>query len=251
MSYSTLFISNTGFKLVGAILLFTFFAGSCGKISPSVKMPTYLGENSPSLGGSSSRTLDGSQNELRIGLISVIDTSDSDSMPALSPDWQSQFMILITRRTEESLPWRVTETFRGTSIERKKGPEQFAHLARGKELDGILFVLISGAESETPAYFHLVPEVGSLPGFQRQNFSLVEMALLDPSDGRAVLQAQGRAYATLEFLADPLNSNRYPNIRRDFHDAPIYPPPDQALDILRMVTFSDALDQALLRLTSE
>ena len=236
---------------IGSLILSVGFSVSCGTLSPPPKSQNYLGVDIPTIEKPSLNSYVGSRNELRIGLFIVFDTSDPDSAPALSNNGQTRFLAQIVQHTEEMLPLKVVEVFRGTDIKPGKGREQFVNPTLGKEIDGIMVVVISGVESQTPAYLHSLVEVGSLPGFQTQNFSLIEMTLLEPSDGNPLLQAQGRAYATLEHLAESLSSNRYPNIRRSSQERPIFPHPDNAHETLRIVTLSDALDQAIWKLKKE
>ena len=236
---------NSIFWFIGGIILFGVFTISCGMLSPPLKLPSYLGVNSLKTEKSSLNSFVGSHKELRIGLLPVFDTSEPDSAPALSADSHRRFLVEIIQRTEELLPMKVVIVFRSTDFNPGKGPKQFVRPSLGREIDGVLVMLISDTESQSPAYLHLVPEVGSLPGFQTQNFSLIEMALLEPSDGYPLLQVHGRAYATLEHLADPLGSNRFPNIRRSSQEGPIFPNPDDAHEVLRMVALSDALYQAI------
>ena len=242
---------NVNIIFISGVILSGGFSVSCGMLSPPPKSQNYLGVDMPTIEQSSFNSFVGSRNELRIGLFTVFDTSDPDSAPALSDDGQTRFLAQIVQHTEKMLPLKVVEVFRGTDIKPGKGREQFVKPTLGKEIDGIMVVVISGIESQTPAYLHSLVEVGSLPGFQTQNFSLIEMTLLEPSDGNPLLQAQGRAYATLEHLAEPLSSNRYPNIRRSSQEGPIFPPPDNAHEILRIVALSDALDQAIGKLKNE
>ena len=236
---------------ISGLIVSIGFLVSCSTLSPPPKSQNYLGVDIPTAKQSSLNSFVGSRKELRLGLFTVFDTSDPDSAPGLSDDGRNRFLARIVQQTEEMLPLKVAEVFQGADFKPGKGREQFVNPTRGKEIDGIMVVVISSVESQTPAYLHSAVEVGSLPGFQTQNFSLIEMTLLEPADGTPVLQAQGRAYATLEHLAEPLGSNRYPNIRRSFQERPIFPQSGNAHEALRMVTLSDALDQAISNLKKE
>ena len=221
------------------------FSVSCSPLSPPPKLTQYLGDGSPATNTSSLKSVIDSHQELRIGLLPVFDTSEVDSAPPLSDEGRTRFLSEMIQRTESMLPWKVVEVVQGENVKPGKGVRQFVRPTRGKDLGGVLVVLISSTESQTPAYLHSAPDVGSIPGFQTQNFSLVEIALLEPSGGNPLLQTQGRAYATLEHLADPFGSNRYPNVRRSSQEGPIYPQSEKAHEVLRMVALTDALYQAL------
>ena len=236
---------NSILWFIGSLILFGVFTVNCGMLSPPLKLPSYLGDDSLNTKNSSLTSFVGSRNDLRIGLIPVFDTSEPDSAPALSDDNHTRFLAEIIQRTEESLPVKIVKVFRTTDFKPGKGPKQFVPPSLGRDIDGILVMLISDTESQSPAYLHLAPEVGSLPGYQTQNFSLIEMVLLEPSEGYPLLQAHGRAYATLEHLADPLASNRYPNVRRSSQPGAMYPRANDAHEVLRMVALSDALYQAI------
>jgi hypothetical protein len=114
--------------------------------------------------------------------------------------------------------------------------------------------MFSSAELKVPTYLGLggSPEQGggrpNVPGFEANNYALVELALMDVAPGQFVARADGRAWSQLLRLYVPIKSNVYPVIHRSLRTAPIYPPEDQAKDILRSIAGDEALEQAVLHL---
>jgi hypothetical protein len=77
---------------------------------------------------------------------------------------------------------------------------------------------------------------------------LVELALMDVAPGQLVARADGRAWSQLLRLDVPIESNVYPVIHRSLRAAPIYPPEEQAKDVLRSIAGDEALEQAVMHL---
>ena len=86
------------------------------------------------------------------------------------------------------------------------------------------------------------------PGYEAQNFSVFELALLDSKTGRSVIQANGRAYSTLYRLNVPTDSNVYPVVVRARLFNPIYPQGNNAHDTLRGIAGDDAIKQGVMHL---
>ena len=89
-------------------------------------------------------------------------------------------------------------------------------------------------------------------GYRAENYARLELALLDGQTGRPVVMTDGQAWATLERLAVPLESNVYPVVRRAQTQPPIYPKSESdAFETLRWVSGQDAIAQAVMHLGEE
>jgi hypothetical protein len=134
----------------------------------------------------------------------------------------------------------------------EKGSMALGELAKTYEVDHLILAVLSSYEVEA---FDRLPLQGSLqgggprasiPGYRAENYALAELALLDVSRGRVLVQADGEAWASLERLNVPLESNVYPVARRDQLVAPIYSEEAHAYDTLRGVAADDAIKQAVM-----
>ena len=117
-----------------------------------------------------------------------------------------------------------------------------------------MVAVFSSAESEVFAYLPLTgdPEQGGtrplVPGFEAHNYALAELALVRIDNGTTLHRSDGRAWARLNRLNTPLDSNAYPVIHRSGRVAPIYPTEENAKDILRSIAGDEALEQAVMHM---
>lgn len=114
-------------------------------------------------------------------------------------------------------------------------------------MDYLLVTVLSSTEQEYPVSLFLGWTTHQQPGFRRDNWSLAEAALIDGSTGRILLQAEGRAMATLDRPTAPGISQWYPVIylRPQDPERRIWPPSYEGAPVtLRVV----AMQQAVKRL---
>ncbi|HEX7766503.1 MAG TPA: hypothetical protein VF443_07295 [Nitrospira sp.] len=83
-------------------------------------------------------------------------------------------------------------------------------LAKSKGLDYLAVVVVSSAEQEYPVSLFLGWTSHAQPGYRRDNWSLLEFALLDVKSGSAVMQVEGRGWATLDRPTAPGINQWYP-----------------------------------------
>ena len=119
----------------------------------------------------------------------------------------------------------------------------------------LLLAVLSSSEWEVPDRLPLGGfqqgglRGGELVGYRAENYARLELALLDGQTGRPVVTTDGQAWATLERLAVPLESNVYPVVRRAQTQPPIYPNSEEdAFETLRWVSGQDAIAQAVMHL---
>ena len=88
------------------------------------------------------------------------------------------------------------------------------------------------------------------PGFRRDNWSLLEFALLDLKHNQILMQAEGRGWATLDRPSAPGINQWYPAVfLRPQDERRIWPPTyEGAPNTLRVVSFEQAAKRLLLQL---
>lgn len=231
-----------------ALLLQVLLLVGCSQ-KPIARMDSYLGL--PTQGATGSTSASG---PFDVGLLVINDSSAQDSAPALSDKARAFLTDQVKRRVEPTLPIHIVTVLAGTEGAVPHDPQQLRQLAQGQAVPYLLLALFSSAESEVPTYLGLngSPEQGggrpNVPGFEANNYALAELALVDVATGQLVARAEGRAWSQLLRLYVPIKSNVYPVIHRSLRTAPIYPPEDQAKDVLRSIAGDEALEQAVMHL---
>ena len=135
-------------------------------------------------------------------------------------------------------------------------PDQFIQLAKEKNVPYVLLAVLSSSEWEV---FDRLPMQGmqqgggmrgaGMPGYRVENYARLELALLDVQTGQKMVATDGQAWATLERLVVPIESNVYPVVRSDLTQPPIYPNSEgEEYETLRWVSGQDAIAQAVMHL---
>jgi hypothetical protein len=89
------------------------------------------------------------------------------------------------------------------------------------------------------------------PGYRRDNWSLLEFALLDVNGGKVVMREEGRGWATLDRPTAPGINQWYPVVylRPQDPDRRFWPPTyEGAPNTLRVVSFNQAAKRLTLKL---
>lgn len=192
-----------------------------------------------------------SSNRLQVDMALLLDESHSFMTPAEMEDSWPQFTAKAKHEIQGHIPVTMQEVLRLNAGPVGRKSDFLRELREQVKTDLVLVVAPSNREVKGPAQFDVLPEVSKLNGSQIDNYSTVELGLLDLNSGRLLLQAEGNSYATLEQLDVPLASNRYPRVRGSAKTTPIFPEEDKALGTLRMVALNEALDQAVMKLSGK
>jgi hypothetical protein len=115
----------------------------------------------------------------------------------------------------------------------------------------LVVVVLSSTEQEYPVTLFLGWTTHAQPGFRRDNWSLLEFALLDLKNNVTLMQAEGRGWATLDRPSAPGISQWYPVIylRPQDPERRIWPPTyEGAPNTLRVVSFDQAEKRLALKL---
>lgn len=236
-----------------ALLLYALLLAGCSQ-HPIARMDSYLGLSTPGASAIVSAPVEKASGPFEVGLVVINDISGQDSAPALSDKARAFLTDQVRRRVESALPIRIVIVLAGIEEALHHDSQKLRRLVEERAVPYLLLVLFSNAESEVPTYLGLdgSAEQGgrrpNIPGLETNNYALVELALLDVTTGQLVARAHGRAWSQLLHLYVPIKSNVYPVIHRSLRTAPIYPPEDQAKDVLRSIAGDEALEQAVMHL---
>ena len=195
-----------------------------------------------------------SQRPLRTGLVVVSDTAEPDAAPNLPDEALVRLGESLQRDLGRAIPVAITEVI----LYAHNGPQwhgglgQFAELGRQRGLDYLSIVVASSTEQEYPVTLLLGLTTHAQPGFRRDNWSLLEFALLDLKSDQILMQAEGRGRATLDRPSAPGINQWYPAIYlRPQDERRIWPPTyEGAPNTLRVVSFEQAAKRLVLKLRS-
>jgi hypothetical protein len=185
------------------------------------------------------------QRPLQVGLVVVSDTA----APVASPNLPDVALVRLSERLKAdiqgAIPVTIADVIPADDIrpEPKGDWDQLASLARQRGLDYLALVILSSTEQEYPTTLFLGWTTHMQPGLRRDNWSLLEFALLDLKNNRTLLEAEGRGWATLDRPTAPDINQWYPVIylRPQDPQRRIWPPTyEGAPNTLRVVSFDQA-----------
>lgn len=183
---------------------------ACASVVPPSRLDDYMGARAPSGPGS---TVTLPQAPIRAGLLLISDTSASEAAPALPDEALPKLAESLTEQVRQVLPINIARTLSPEGIRPVRDPAQFSDLGRQQGLDYLVVAICSGTEREYPISVFLGWTTHTQPGLRRDNWSLVEVALVDVKSGRVILRAEGRGWATLDQPVAPGIDQWYPVIR--------------------------------------
>ncbi len=188
-------------------------------------------------------------------LVVINDHGFQKSAPALQPGTLQVLGEHLQSVLEKQLPIQLPTVVFPEAFQPSGSPDQFVSLAKEQGVPYLLLAILSSSEWEVPDRFALGGSLqggggrGWLVGYRAENYARLELALLDAQTGQLVVSTDGQAWAVLERLAVPLESNVYPVVRRDLTQPPIYPNTEEdAFETLRWVSGQDAIAQAVMHL---
>jgi hypothetical protein len=236
--------------ILGISLLSGLFGG-CGGW-PQARLDAYLGQQ-PTLDLSGFADLPGA---VQTGLVVFNDTTAPDSAPKISDDSFAALTEHVRQQLMHAVPLEMVRVVHSPNPGAL--PPQFTTVlekAKDQHVDYLVMAILSSSEIEVP---ERLPWRGStlgaigrglLLGYRAENLALAELALVDVRSGQVLARVEGNAWASLERLDVPLESNVYPVVRRNQEDPPIYPETEEdAHDVMRAVAGNDAVNQAVMHL---
>ncbi len=234
------------------IYLLSLLSG-CSSI-PDPVLPTHFQSDPQGLSVFQGERSGDSERQKPIGMALVTSFEDSKFPEGMTQDSWGQFAASVKHKIQDRIPGTMQDFIHldgNQPLKQEVLFEGFNGKGRQAPVEIALVVLPSSREVKAPAKFDLLPEVSMLNGYQIENHATVELGLLDLKSGKLLWHSQGSSYAVLEQLDTPLESNRYPRVRGSDLVNPVYPEESRALETLRVVALNEALDQAILKLSSQ
>jgi len=231
------------------LMLGVVFLVSCASAIPPARIGDYVSSERQA-GDDAFTRID--QQPLQAGFVVVSDTAAPGAAPNLPEEALFRLGESLQRDLGRAIPVALTEMISTDRI--KPQPHgnwgQFAELGRRHGLEYLAVVVASSTEQEYPMTFFLGLTTHAQPGFRRDNWSLLEFALLDLKHNQIVMQAEGRGWATLDRPSAPGIDQWYPAIYlRPQDERRIWPPTYAgAPNTLRVVSFEQAAKRLVLKL---
>lgn len=226
--------------LLVAVLLLT----GCAATTPPSRLSQYV--TSAPTGDSIGQGLP-IPRPVRAALVVLADKSAPEAAPGIPEEAQDRLVETLRERINQGFPILIERVVNLGEVPRGTVPN-WSEVARQQGVEYLLIVVLSSTEQEYPVSLFLGWTTHRQPGFRRDNWSLAEAALIDGRTGDRLLQAEGRAMATLDSPTAPGINQWYPVIylRPQDPERRIWPPTyDGAPVTLRIVS----MEQAAKRLT--
>ncbi len=189
----------------------------------------------------------------KAGLVLVSDTSDPGAAPNLPDEAFVRLGEELKQEISRAIPVTITEVLSAEHIRPQPNGDwaQFAEIGRTHGVDYLAIVVVSSTEQEYPVTLFLGWTTHAQPGYRRDNWSLLEFALLDLKNNHTVMQAEGRGWATLDRPSAPGIDQWYPVVylRPQDPERRIWPPTyEGAPNTLRVVSFRQATKHLTLKI---
>jgi len=189
-------------------------------------------------------------------LVVLNDSGFEKAAPKLNRGTLENLGERLKTEIQKQLPIQINSVMYPDNLQPNRSADQFIQLAKEQHVPYLLLAVLSSSEWEV---FDRFPMGGSqqptgmrgggMPGYRVENYARLELALLDVRTGQPVVSTDGLAWATLERLVVPLESNVYPVVRRAQTQPPIYPNSEgEEYETLRWVSGQDAIAQAVMHL---
>ena len=231
------------------LILGAVFLVSCTSVNPPARIGDYI-SYVPRAGDDAFTKIN--QRPLQAGLVVVSDTAERGAAPNLPEEGLIRLGESLQRDLIRAVPVAITEIFPSDHIRPQPHGDwdQFAELGRHRGVDYLAVVIVSSTEQEYPITLFLGLATHAQPGFRRDNWSLLEFALLDLKNGQILMQAEGRGWATLDRPSAPGIGQWYPAVYlRPQDQRRIWPPTyEGAPNTLRVVSFGQATKRLVVKL---
>lgn len=239
--------------VVGLIVLVV--GSACSFENSPKRLQAYLSPVSPT-GGITAIGSPLSTEEITGALVVVNDSGFEKSAPGLRPGTLQNLGEYLQEEIHKQLPIQLSSVSYPDDLQPNGSADQFIPFAKEQGVPFLILAVVSSTEWEVPDRLPLGGfqqptglRSGGLVGYRAENYARVELAILDGQTGRPFVTTDGQAWATLERLAVPLESNVYPVVRRAQTQPPIYPKSESdAFETLRWVSGQDAIGQAVMHL---
>ena len=231
--------------LTGGLLLF-MQAAACASTTPPRRLADYLGPQSMEV---ASAPLPPRQ--IHAGLVIVPDTSAPDAAPLMPDEALNRLTQRLQQELSEMTPVVIDTIIAADGIRPDGDPSELRRLGKQHGVDYLVMIIASSTEQEYPMTLFLGWVTHAQPGWRRDNWSLLEVALFDTTTGQVLLHAEGQGFATLDRPAAPGINQWYPVVwLRPQYPARRYWPPTYAgaPNTLRVIAMNEAAKRLVLNL---
>jgi rhombotail lipoprotein len=232
--------------LTGCLLLFVQ-AAACASTTPPRRIADYLGPQSMEEIASTPLP----PRPIHAGLVIVPDTLAPQAAPLLPDEALNRLKERLQQEMSEMTPIVIDTIIPAEGVRPDGDPSELSRLGKQHGVDYLVMIIASSTEQEYPMTLLLGWVTHAQPGWRRDNWSLLEVALVDTKTGQALLRAEGRGFATLDRPAAPGINQWYPVIwLRPQDPARRYWPPTYAgaPNTLRVVAMNEAAKRLVLNL---
>ncbi len=230
-----------------ACVLGALLVTACTSGMPPNRMADYMGAEK----GALSAALP--QQSIQAGLVVITDTAAPDASPVLPDEAITRLAESLSQDIKQHLPVTITKIIPAEGLRPIAGrdPDQFAEFGRKHGVEHLVVVVASATEVEYPQTVFLGWTTHSQPGLRRDNYSLLEVALVDVKAAQTLVRAEGRGWATLDRPMAPGINQWYPVVwLRPMEPNRRYWPPtfEGAPNTLRVISVEDASKRLMLNL---
>ena len=219
---------------------------ACASTVPPNRLAAYMGEQA--VAESSSATALPEQRPIRAGLVLIPDTTAPDAAPALPDEALHRLGEELKQQVTQFLPIAIDKIISADGLQPGGDPTPFRELGMTHGLDYLVVAVASSTEQEYPITVFLGWTSHAQPGLRRDNWSLLEVALVDVKSGQTLVRAEGRGWATLDRPSAPGINQWYPVVWRRPQDPnwrwwpPTY---EGAPNTLRVIAMNEALKRVV------
>ena len=241
--------------LVGSILLASAFSACAALENSPPRLPSYLvADGSQKIPVEKSLSIP--SDPITGTLVVINDAEFPKAAPHLKKETLESLGGYLQAEIQKQVPVTLSTLVFPEDITPSGSPNRLKQLGEEQGVPYVILAVLSGAEWEVPERLPLDGlsqgtglRSPGLVGYRAENYSRLEIAVLDVETGRVLVTSDGKDWAVLERLATPMESNVYPVVRRALTQPPIYPNTDQdAFETLRWVSGQGAIDQAVMHL---
>jgi hypothetical protein len=190
---------------------------------------------------------------IQAGLVVIPDASAPDASPVLPDEALQRMAESLSQEISQNLPIRISKIIAPEGLRPIAGgdPDQFAEFGRKHGVEYLVVVVASSTEQEYPMMVFLGWTAHQQPGLRRDNWSLLEAAVVDVKAAQSLTRAEGRGWATLDRPTAPGINQWYPVVwLRPMEPSRRYWPPtyEGAPNTLRVIAMQDASKRLILNL---
>lgn len=189
------------------LLAVPFILSACASAVPPSRLADYIGREGVS--GLSVADMP-AQRPIRSGLVVISDTSGPDAAPPLPDEAVVRLAETLRDELNRVTPVSIQQILPNNGLGPGGDSTQIVELGKKHGLEYVTVAVLSSTEVEYPQTVFLAWTAHSQPGWRRDNWSLVELAVVEVKTGKTLMHAEGRAWATLDRPAAPGVNQWYP-----------------------------------------